>query len=93
MHEATVRPTETLARPSTHEAVCPWCRHEVPLAEARFLAIYSHERCADRIRQRELEPLDSPWIELTTVGLSLVCCALAILLIVGPFTRWLLGIN
>jgi hypothetical protein len=84
-----VRPIEGPSSVAHDHRACPWCRRRLEISDAAFVALYAHEHCAPRIRARE-EPVD--FVE-SAIAFALVVALgwFAILALVGPFTRWLVG--
>lgn len=85
-----VRPITAPSSSAAHDQrACPWCRRKVDVADAAFVALYAHTDCAPRIRARE-EPVD--WVDHAfAFALFVTLGWLAILALVGPFTRWFVG--
>jgi hypothetical protein len=87
--DANVRPIDPPSSRAHDQRGCPWCRRRLEIADAAFVALYAHPDCAPKIRARE-EPVD--WIDAAfTFGLVITLGWFAIVALVGPFTRWLVG--
>jgi hypothetical protein len=84
-----VSPISTPSTTAHDRRACPWCRKHVDVADAAFVSTLAHPECAPKIRARE-QPVDLVESAIA-FGLVVAFGWFAILALVGPFSRWLVG--
>lgn len=73
-------------------AVCAWCRKSGRIGDdVELVGIYAHPRCAGRIELRSREPLNV-WEDLTAIVSVVLVAGVAIMLVIEPAIRWLVGV-